>query len=110
MLPLTYLITPAPPAAGQPGILQIAMSDHIARSGAPYLLVVNTTPDVTGVTIEAYGVRFALFPAGPGRFGVTGEIPAIPWIIANRTITVRFVATTADGRSSTASVDARIGR
>jgi hypothetical protein len=108
--PLTYVVTPAPPAAGGPAITQIAMSDQVAHSGAPYLLLVTTTPDVTGVTIEAYGVRFALYPAGPGRFGVTGQIPTIPWIIANRTIAVRFVATTADGRSYTASLDARIGR
>jgi hypothetical protein len=110
MIPLTYIVTPAPPQAGQPGITQIAMSDRVAHSGAPYLLVVTTTPDVTGVTIEAYGVRFALYPAGPSRFGVMGQIPTIPWLIANRTIAVRFVATTADGRSSTAALAVRIGR
>jgi hypothetical protein len=110
MVPLVYVVTPPPPPAGQPGITQIAMSDHVAHSGAPYLLVVSTTPDVASVTIEAYGVRFALYPAGPGRFGVMGTIPTIPWMIANRTVTVRFVATTADGRNSTAALDVRIGR
>jgi len=108
-MPLTYIVTPAPPPAGQPAILRIAMSDSIAHSGAPYLLIVTTSPDVTSVTIEAYGVKFALYPAGPGRFGVMGQIPDIPWLIANRTISVRFVATAADGRSSSAVLDVRIG-
>jgi hypothetical protein len=110
MIPLTYLVKPPAPAAGGPAITQIAMSDQVARSGAPYLLLVMTTPDVTGVTVEAYGVRFALFPAGPGRFGVTGQIPAIPGMIANRTVAVRFVATTPDGRAYAASLDVRIAR
>jgi hypothetical protein len=109
-MPLTYLITPPPPAAGQPAIVQIALSDQIVRSGAPYLVIVTTSADVTGVTAEAYGVRFTLFPAGPGRFGVTGTVPPIPWLIANRAVAVRFVATTPDGRSYTTSLELRVGR
>lgn len=108
LMPLTYLITPPPPAAGQPAIVQIAMSDQIVRGGAPYLVIVTTTSDVATVTAEAFGVRFPLYPAGPGRFGVTGTVPSIPWMIANRTVTVRFVATTSDGRTYAASFDMRV--
>ena len=110
LIPLTYVITPPAPAAGQPAITQIAMSDHVIHSGAPYLLMVTTSPDVTGVTIEAYGTRFALFPAGPGRFGVTGQVPTIPWLLSNRNINVRLVAATADGRSYAASLDIHVAR
>ena len=109
LMPLTYLITPPPPAAGQPAITQIAMSDQIVRSGAPYLVIVTTSPDVTGVAAEALGVKFTLFPAGTGRFGVMGTVPSIPWMIANRTVSVRFVATTPDGRSYATSFDVRVG-
>jgi hypothetical protein len=109
LMPLTYLIAPPPPAPGQPAIVQIAMSDQIVRGGAPYLVIVTTTSDVTAVTAEAFGVRLSLFPAGPGRFGVTGTVPPIPWIIANRTVAVRFVATTPDGRRYVASLDLRVG-
>jgi hypothetical protein len=109
LLPLTYVITPPAPAAGGPAITQIAMSDHVVHSGAPYLLIVMTTPDVTGVTVEAYGARFSLFPAGPGRFGVTGQVPSIPFLIANRTVEVRFVAT-APGGTYTTSFDVHVGR
>ncbi len=110
LIPLTYLVTPPAPAAGGPAITQIAMSDQIARSGASYVVVVTTTPDVTGVTIEAYGVRFALFSAGPARFGVMGHVPPIPFFIANRTLPVRFVATASDGRTYATSLDVRVGR
>jgi hypothetical protein len=110
LMPLTYLVTPPAPAPGQPAITQIAMSDEIVRSGAPYLVLVMTSPDVTGVTAEAYGVRFALFPAGPGRFGVTGQVPTVPWMIANRTVAVRFVATTTDGRTYATTLTLRVAR
>ena len=110
LMPLTYLVTPPQPPAGQPAITQIAMSDQVAHSGAPYLLIITTTPDVTGVTVEAYGVRFALFPAGPGRFGVMGQIPPIPFFIANRTVAVRFTASASNGRSFVASLDVRVAR
>ncbi len=72
LMPLTYVVTPPPAPEGSPAITQIAMSDRVVHSGAPYLVIVTTTPDVTGVTVEAYGSSFALFPAGPGRFGVMG--------------------------------------
>jgi hypothetical protein len=108
LVPLTYFVTPAPPAAGAPAISQIALSDRVVHAGAPYLVLVMTSPDVSAVTAEAFGVRFALFPAGPGRFGVTGITPSIPWMIANRTATVRFVATTPDGRATAASIDLRV--
>jgi hypothetical protein len=110
LVPLTYFVTPAPPAPGQPAITQIALSGTVVRTGAPYLVLVMTSSDVTGVIAEAFGVHLALFAAGPGRFGITGTVPPIPWIIANRTATVRFVATTGDGRSYATSLDLRIAR
>jgi hypothetical protein len=110
LMPLTYVVTPPPAPEGSPAITQIAMSDRVVHSGAPYLVIVTTTPDVTGVTVEAYGSSFALFPAGPGRFGVMGQTPSIPFFIANRTVTARLVATTADGRSYATSLDIRVAR
>jgi hypothetical protein len=109
LLPLTYIVTPQPAVPGQPAITQIALSDRVVRSGAPYLVIVTTTPDVSGVTVEAYGTRLALFAAGTGRFGVMGTTPTIPWLLANRTVTVHVVATTADGRTYETALDVRVG-
>ncbi len=76
-MPLTYIVKPPAAAPGAPAITEIAMSDNMVRSGVPYLVIVTTTPDVTGVTVEAMGTRFPLYPAGPGRFGVMGQTPTI---------------------------------
>jgi hypothetical protein len=109
-MPLTYIVSPPAALAGAPAITQIAMSDRVVHSGAPYLVIVTTTPDVTTVVVEALGSSFTLFPAGPGRFGVMGQTPVIPFFIANRTVNARVVASTADGRSYATTLDIRIGR
>jgi hypothetical protein len=110
LMPLTWVVTPPPPAAGGPAITQIAMSDRAVHSNAPYVVVVTTTLDVTGVTVEALGSSFALFPAGPGRFGVMGQTPSIPFFFAGRTINARVVASGADGRTYATTLPIRIDR
>jgi hypothetical protein len=109
-MPLTWVISPPPALPGAPAITQIALSDRVVHSGAHYLVIVNTTLDVTTVVVQAFGSSFTLFPAGPGRFGVMGQTPTIPFFIANRTVNARVVASTADGRSYATTVDIRIER
>jgi hypothetical protein len=110
LMPLTWIVTPTPPPDGGPAITQIAMSGRAVRSNAPYVVLVTTTPDVTGVKVEALGSTFALFPAGPGRFGVMGQTGSIPFFFANRTVNATVVASAADGRTYTTTLAIRVER
>lgn len=105
-----YVVTFPPPAAGQPGILEVATSDQTLHSGGSWAARVTVTGDITAVTIEGYGIRLALFPYGEARFAAIGTIPVAPAMFLNRLYTVNAIGTTADGRRATAAISLRLVR
>jgi len=108
----TYVVDPPLPAAG-PGIREVAVTQQTLHAGGPWALRVTTTPDVTGVAVDAYGVHFALFPVGPigsGVFAAMGTVPDAPAQYLDRTYAITVVGTTADGRRATTSISVRLVR
>lgn len=108
----TYVVDPPAPATG-PGIREVAVTQHTLHAGGPWAIRVTTTPDVTGVSVEAYGAHFALFPvgeAGSGVFAAMGTVPDAPAQYLDRTYAIAVVGTTADGRRASASISVRLVR
>ena len=103
---------PAAPA-GTPGIREVAVTEQTLHAGGPWAMRVTTTPDVTAVAVEAYGLRFALFAvgeSGSGVFAAMGTVPNAPAPYLNRAYTVTVVGTTADARRATASLSLQLVR
>jgi hypothetical protein len=108
-----YVIDYPPAASGTPGIREVAVTEQTLHVGGPWVLRVTTTPDVTAVAVEAYGLRFALFAIGDpgsGVFAAMGTVPNAPAQYLNRAYTVSVVGTTADGRHTTASLSLQLVR
>jgi hypothetical protein len=108
-----YIVDFPTTAAGAPGIREVAVTEQALHSGGPWVMRVTTTADITAVAVEAYGLRFSLFPigaTGSGVFAAMGTLPNAPASYLNRTYAVTVVGTTADGRRATASVSLQLVR
>lgn len=108
--PFGYIVNVAPPPAGTPGILQVAVSDRVLHAGGKALIRVQTTTDVTEAWIEGYGQRFALFASGTGVFAAIATLPNAPDMFLNRDYAINIVGTTADGRKATTTISLRLVR
>jgi hypothetical protein len=105
-----YVVGVPSPAPGAPGILEVAVSARQLHAGGPWLMRVTTTPEITGVAVEAMGMHIALFPAGTGVFSAMGTIPNAPSGFLDRDYALNVVGTTADGRRATCTVTLRLVR
>jgi hypothetical protein len=104
-------VTPPPPAAGQPAILEIDMLDETLHPGVAYSVRVRVSPDVTKINVEAMGQTYGMQAAGPGLFASDGQVPGfIPFFMLGRSYTVTVTALTADGRSTSVPLPLRLER
>ena len=102
---------PAPPGNG-PRILQIALNDRVQHLGKTLLVKVAVSSDVTQVVASAMGESFSLPTAGPGYFGVMYTLPNgfFASMYAGRDYAIDVVASSADGRSTKATIVMRLER
>lgn len=90
-----------PPSSDPPTILRVELADTTVRSGAPYRLIVHTTPDVISVGVRVRGFTIVLPATGtPGEFGAAGNVPLIPAMFADRDFIVTLIARTDSGQST----------
>ena len=109
--PFTYVVAPAPGPTGAPRIVEIALNDRVLHRGGPLLVRVTTSADVTSVIARTMGHELGIPQGAPGYFAGQDQLPSsIPFFLLNRTYQVEFVASTADGRSTTYSVPVRLER
>ncbi|HTJ28792.1 MAG TPA: hypothetical protein VMA36_21740 [Candidatus Limnocylindria bacterium] len=107
--PYGFITTPTPAPSGSPQILEIALNDRVLHKGGPLMLRVTTSQDVTAVVMRALGHELGVAKTGPGVFSGDTVLPTgIPFFLLGRTYTVQFIATTADGRNTSASVAVRL--
>jgi hypothetical protein len=105
----TVAPSPTPAPSGSPQILEIALNDRVLHKGGPLMLRVTTSQDVTAVVMRALGHELGVAKTGPGVFSGDTVLPTgIPFFLLGRTYTVQFIATTADGRNTSASVAVRL--
>jgi hypothetical protein len=106
-----YVVAPTPGPSGAPRILEIALSDRVIHKGGLLLVRVTTTADVTTVVARTMGHEIAVPQGAPGYFAGQEQLPSgIPFFLLNRSYQVEFVATTADGRSTSFSLPVRLER
>lgn len=109
--PYQFVLTPPPPAAGMPAILEIDMLDQIIHEGAPYSVRVKTSLDVTSISVSSMGQTYGMQAAGTGLFASDGNVPTgIPFFFLNRSYAVTVTAKTADGRSTSYTTNLRLER
>jgi hypothetical protein len=109
--PYHYVVTPPPPAAGQPAIIEIDMLESTIHPGGPYSVRVKTSLDVTTLNVQTMGQTVGMQAAGPGLFATDGQVPGgVPFFLLNRAYTVTIIAQTADGRSTSVPVTLRLER
>ncbi|MDB5069018.1 MAG: hypothetical protein JWM87_129, partial [Candidatus Eremiobacteraeota bacterium] len=109
--PFGYVTAPAPGPSGAPRILEIAMNDRVLHKGGMLLVRVTTSPDVTAVVARTMGHEITIPQGAPGYFAGQEQLPSgIPFFLLNRSYQIEFVATTADGRSTTYTLPVRLER
>ncbi len=109
--PFAYIVTPSPPPAGAPRIVEIALNDRVLHAGGMLLVRVTTSTDVTAVVARTWGREIAIPRGAPGYFAGQEQLPGtsvIPSFLLNRTYPIDFVARAADGRSTTVTVPVRL--
>lgn len=107
--PYAYVVNPTPQPSGEPQITQIALNDKVQHENGDLLIRVTTSADVSQVMLRAMGRQIALPQTAPGLFGAEQRLPGgIPFFFLNRWYNVDFVASTADGRSTTVTVPVRL--
>ena len=109
--PFAYIVAPTPGPAGAPRILEIAINDRVLHKGGLLLVRVTTSSDVTGVVARTMGHEIGIPQGAPGYFAGQEQLPGnIPFFLLGRSYQVEFVATTADGRSTSFSLPVRLER
>lgn len=109
--PFTYVVDPTPGPSGAPRIIEIALNDRVLHKGGMMLVKVTTSTDVTAMIARSMGREIAIPQGAPGYFAGQQQLPdAIPFFMLNRTYQIEFVATTADGRSTTFALPLRLER
>jgi len=109
--PFAYVVDPTPGPSGAPRIVEIALNDRVLHKGGPLLVRVMTSPDVTTVVARTMGRELGIPQGGPGYFSGQDQLPsAIPFFLLNRTYQIEFVASTADGRSTSYTLPIRLER
>jgi hypothetical protein len=107
--PYGFIVVPSPSPTNGPQITEIALNDRVLHRGGPLMLRVTTSPDVTALVMRTMGRELGVARTGLGVFSGDTQLPSgIPSFLLGRTYTVQFVATRADGRNTTASVDVRL--
>jgi hypothetical protein len=106
-----YVTAPTPGPSGAPRILEIAMNDRVLHKGGMLLVRVTTSSDVTAVIARTMGHEMAIPQGAPGYFAGQEQLPSgIPFFLLNRSYQIEFVATTADGRSTSFTLPVRLER
>lgn len=86
----------------------MALNDRVLHAGGMLQVRVTTSPDVTTMVARTMGHEIAVPLYSLGVFAGQQQMPTgIPFFLLNRTYQVDFVATTADGRTSVASLPVR---
>jgi hypothetical protein len=110
--PFGYIVSPSPPPAGAPRIIEVALNDKVLRPGGLLLVRVTTSPEITKMVVRTMGREIGIPLASPGVFAGQQQIPngGIPSYMLNRTYQCDFVGTTADGRTAVATLPIRFER
>jgi hypothetical protein len=106
-----YVVDPSPGPAGSPQIVEVSINDRTLHAGGMLLVKVTTSTDVTSLFARTMGHQIGIPLIAPGVFAGQTQLPdQIPFFLLNRTYPVDFVATTADGRTTTASLPITLQR
>jgi hypothetical protein len=104
-----YVIDPSPMPSGSPQIVEVSINDRTLHAGGMLLVKVTTSADVTVLFARTMGHQIGIPFISPGVFAGQTQLPqAIPAYFLNRTYSVDFVGTTADGRTATVTLPIRL--
>jgi hypothetical protein len=101
-----YEVTPVRAHAVRPGypeILRIELNWRHFSSHDQIEMQVVTSDNVVRVTNQEMGYGGSLRERSPGHFRGQGRVPGIPFFLRKMRIELRYTATTANGKTASAS-------
>lgn len=107
-----YRVVPSPnpsAASDAPAILEVDLNDKQLTPHGKIAIRVLTTPNVVKVITRSNGRDGVLEQSAPGEFIGNGSIPGIPFIAHGWKVNIEFIATTADGRTTSLKVPVTLG-
>ncbi len=107
-----YRVVPSPKpsaASDDPAILEIDLNDEKLTPHGKIAMRVLTTPNVVKVVTRSNGRDGVLQQTAPGEFVANGSIPGIPFLAHGWKVNIEFVASTADGRTTSVKVPVTLG-
>ena len=104
-----YIVDPSPVPSGSPQIVEVSLNDRTLHAGGMLLVKVTTSLDITALFARTMGHQIGIPLISPGIFAGQTQLPqAIPSFFLNRTYSVDFVGTTADGRTAIVTLPLRL--
>ncbi len=91
----------ASPNPDDPQILEVDLNSQTLHGTIAMRILTNAV--VTKVVTSSNGHSGTVPQVGPGEFAATGSVPKVPF-----TITLEFVASTADGRSTSVKIPVKL--
>ena len=110
--PLPYKTVPQPQASAEPGapvILEVDLNDTHLRTHGRIAMRILTSPDVVSVVSRSKGHQGEVPRVGPGVFYAESTLPGVPFVARGMHLNLEFVATTADGKSTSVRVPVILG-
>lgn len=99
---------PDHPEPGTPQIFAVSLNDQRLHSRGPIEIKVETSPDVVKVVSKSGSQEGNIPMVAPGDFEATSTLPKIPFIARGVSVNLQFIATGADGKTTTVRVPVKI--
>ncbi len=110
--PLGYKVVPeakASPEPGVPVILEVDLNDKHLRTHGRIAMRILTSPDVVSVVTRSKGHEGVVPRVGSGVFYAESTLPGVPFVARGMHLNLEFVATNADGKSTSVRVPVILG-
>jgi hypothetical protein len=92
-----------------PVILEVDLNDKHLRAHGRIAMRVVTSPDVVSVVTRSKGHEGEVPRVGPGVFYAESSLPGVPFVARGMHLNLEFIATNADGKSTTVRVPVILG-
>jgi hypothetical protein len=103
-----FIPKPAAVAPGAAQILEVDLNSNVLRAQGDIDMRVLTTVNVVKVVSRSGGRSGELAKVADGEFVAAGKLPKLPFFVGGVSFNLEFVASTADGRSTSVTIPVKL--